>query len=117
MGQFAEIPHPTPRSLNDDTNPPPRDDVPSVPVRQGTPWSNTGSTSENLFKTRKDWPIPLTPFPMPAPIIKTEGQPIIAAIPNAMVIPKKATEKCSGGTHCPICKNEEKHKEDWDGDW
>ena len=30
-------------------------------------------------------------------------------------MPKQATEKCSWGLHCPICKNEE-HEEDWDGD-
>ena len=33
-----------------------------------------------------------------------------------MVMPKQVAEKCSWGLHCPICKNEEEHKEDWDGD-
>ena len=28
-----------------------------------------------------------------------------------MVMPKQATEKCSRGLHCPICKNEEGHEE------
>ena len=32
-----------------------------------------------------------------------------------MTTPKLATEKCSWGLHCPICKNEE-HKKDWEGD-
>ena len=50
MGQFAEAPHPTTRSLND--NPPPLEDILSAPVRQGTPWPNAGSASENLFETR-----------------------------------------------------------------
>ena len=94
-GQFAEISHPTSRSLNDYTNPPPIEDIPSAPVRQGTPWPNAGSASENLFDTRKDWPIPPTLVPTPAPTIKTEEQPQTAAIPWAMVIPKQATEKCS----------------------
>ena len=31
-------------------------------------------------------------------------------------MPKQAKEKCSWGLHCPICKNEEEHEEDWDGD-
>ena len=32
-----------------------------------------------------------------------------------MLMPKQVAEKCSWGLHCPICKNEEEHKEDWDG--
>ena len=32
-----------------------------------------------------------------------------------MVMPKQVAEKCSWGLHCPICKNEEEHEEDWDG--
>ena len=31
MGQFAEIPHQTPRSLNDNTNPPPLEYIPGCP--------------------------------------------------------------------------------------
>ena len=33
-----------------------------------------------------------------------------------MVRPKQVAEGCSWGPHCPICKNDEEHKEDWDGD-
>ena len=116
IGQFAEVPHPTTRSLNDNINPPPLENIPSALVRQGTPCPNTGSVSENLFKTRKDWSIPSTPVPTPASIIKTEEQPKIVAIPNAMVMAKQATEKYSWGPQCPICKNEEEHEEDWDSD-
>ena len=58
MGQFAEVPHPTTRSLNENSNPPPLEYIPNAPVRQGTPWPNVGSASVNLFKTRKDWPFP-----------------------------------------------------------
>ena len=40
----------------------------------------------------------------------------VAAIPHVMVRPKQVAEKCSLGLHCPICKNEEEHKEDWNCD-
>ena len=53
MGQFAEVPHPTTRSLNDNINLLPLEDIPSAPDRQGIPWPNAGSASENLFETRK----------------------------------------------------------------
>ena len=113
MGQFAKVLHPTTRSISD--NPPPLEGIPSVPVRQGTPWPNAGSASENLFETR-DWPIPPTQVPTPNPTIKTEKQPKIAVIPRTMTMPKQATEKCSWGLYFPICKNEEEHgEEDWDG--
>ena len=114
-GQFAEVPCPS--TLNDNSNPPPLEDIPSAPVRQGTPWPNAGAASENLFETRKDWPIPPTPVPTPTPTIKTEEPPKIAAIPHAMVIPKQTTEKCSWGLHCPIYKNDKEHgEEDWSVD-
>ena len=32
-----------------------------------------------------------------------------------MVMLKQVAEECSWGPHCPICKNEEEHKEDRDG--
>ena len=86
--------------------------MPHVPVTEAIPWPSTGSTSENLFEARKDWPIP----PTPTPTVKTEAPPQVAAIPHAMVMPKQVVEKCSWGLHCPICKNEEEHGvEDWDG--
>ena len=72
-GQFAEVPYLTTRPqdgghpLTPNSNPPPLEDIPSAPFRQGTPWPNTGSALENLFETRKDWPIPPTPVPTPAP--------------------------------------------------
>ena len=58
--QFAKVPYLTARPQNEghpsthNSNPPPLADIPSVPVRQGTPWPNAGSASENLFETRKD---------------------------------------------------------------
>ena len=45
-----------------DNNPP---QLENIPARVGNPWPKTGSTSENLFKSRKDWPIPPTPTSTP----------------------------------------------------
>ena len=113
-GQFAEVPCETTIPQNEGSNPSPLEDIPNALPRQGTPWPNSGSTSENLFETRKDWPIPPSPATTPAPTIKTEDPPQVAAILHAIVMPKQATEKCSWGPRCPICKNEEEHEEDWD---
>ena len=55
-------------------------------------------------------------MPTTAPTVKTEEPSQVAAVPHAMVIPKQAREKYSWGPHCPICKNEEEHKEDWVSD-
>ena len=117
MGKFAEVPYPTTRHQNEghpsiqSSIPLPLEDIPNAPVRQGTPWSSTGSASENLFDTRKDWPIPPTPAPTSAPSVKTQ----VAVISCAIVMPKQVAEKCLWGLHCPICKDEEEHEEDWDG--
>ena len=80
-------------------------------IYQCKTYPSTGSASANLFETRKDWPIPS----LPSPTVKTEAPPQVAAIPCAMGMSKQVAEKCSWGLHCPICKNEEEHKEDWDG--
>ena len=118
MGKFSKVLHPPTRPQNEghpstqSSNPPPLEDIPNAPVRQGTPWPSTGSASNNLFETRKDWPIP----PPPAPTVKTEEPPQVAVIPWAMVMPKQVAEKCSWGPHCLICKNDKEHEEDWDGD-
>ena len=117
-GKFSEVPYPPARPQNKEypsihsSNPLPLEDIPNAPVRQGTSWPSTGPASENLFETRKDWHI----RPTPAPTVKTESPPQVVAIPHAMVMPKQVAEKCTWGLHCPICKNEEKHREeDWDG--
>ena len=120
-GQFAEVPHPTGRPQNDrnasiHSNPPPLEGTPNAPVRQGTPWPNSGSAPENLFRERKDWPISPMPTPTPAPTVKTEAPSQVVASPHEMVMLKQVAEKCSWGLHCPICKNEEEHKEDFDSD-
>ena len=80
-GQFAEVPYPTEkkkgRPQNDEnpsihnSNPQSHEDINNAPVRQDTLWPSTGSASENVFETRKDWPVP----PTPAPTVKTEVPP------------------------------------------
>ena len=77
-GQFAEASSPTARPQN--VTPQSKttsllEDIPKAPVRQGTPWHNAVSTSENLFETRKDWPILPTPVPTSAPTVKLEALP------------------------------------------
>ena len=79
-GQFAEVPYPTGRPQDErnssvHSNSPAVEDIPNAPVRQGTPRSNSVSAPENLFKARKDWPIPSTPAPTPAPPSKQKHQP------------------------------------------
>ena len=96
-GQFAEVPHPTGR-LQDKrnssvySNPPPLEVILNAPVRQGTPWPYSESAPEKLFEVRKEWPIPHTPVPTPAPTIKTEAPPQIAVILIMIVRPKQAVE-------------------------
>ena len=67
---------------------PPWKIYPNTLARQGTPWPKTGSASENLFETRKDWPISLTPTPTSSPTVKTEAPPQVAVIPHVMLMPK-----------------------------
>ena len=65
-GKFRQTP--CPPTIIQSSNPPPLEDIPSAPVRQGTSWPNAASVEEKLFETRKDWPIPLPPSPhLPPP--------------------------------------------------
>ena len=64
-------------------NPPSLEDI---PARAGTPWSKMEPFSENLFESRKDWPIPTVPTSTPT--IKVEVQPQEMAIPCATVASK-----------------------------
>ena len=75
-----------------------------------------GQPPENLLKVRKDWPIPPTPLPTPAPTIKTKAPPHVTAFSHAMVRPRQAVEDCSWRLHCQMCKKDEECKEDWDCD-
>ena len=110
--KFSEIPYPTGRPQTEgnpfiqNSNPPPLEDIPDVPVRETTPCPSTGSAPENLFEARKYWPI----SPTLAPTVKIEAPPQIAVIPYTMVMPKQVVEIYSWGLHCPICKNEEGRK-------
>ena len=74
-----------------------------IPTRSGTPWPGAGLFSENLFESRKDWPIP--PGPTSTPTIKVEAQPQETPIPHATEAPKQIKEKCGWGPNCPFCKN------------
>ena len=103
-GQFPEVPYPTVKSSVQ--KPPALEDIPKDPNRQGAPWPNAGSTSENLFKTRKDWPIPPTLAPTSVPSVKTEAPPQVAAIPKGMVTPRQAAKDCTWGPHCLICEED-----------
>ena len=118
-GRFDEVTYSTGRPQHEqnhsiqNSNPPQLEAIPNTSVREATHWPRTASAPKNLFEARKDWPIP----PMPAPTVKIEVPPQIAAIPHAMVMPKQVGEKCTWGLHCPICMNEKEHsKEDWNGD-
>ena len=75
MGQFAEVPCQTTRPQNEGSNPPPLEDIPNAPPRQSTPWTNSESTSENMFETKKDWPIPPAPAATPTPPSKQKIHP------------------------------------------
>ena len=107
-GQFAEASNPMARSQSGGhlsvQNPPPLEDIPKAQVRQGTPWPNAGLASKNLFKTRKDWPIPPTPVPTPAPTIKIEEQPKTAAIHQPWQCPNKPQKSVHGDHTAPFAK-------------
>ena len=115
IGQFAEVPHLTTRSLNDNTNLLPLEDIPSAPVRQGTLGPMQDQPQRIYSRPGRTCWFPLLQSPhLPSPS-KQKNNPKLTPIPHAMVMPKQAT--WSWGLHCPICKNKEEHKEeDWDGD-
>ena len=115
-GQFAEASSPTARPQNGGLpsvqNPPPLEDIPKAPVRQGTPWPNAGLASENLFETRKDWPIP----PTPVPTIKNRKTTQNCSNPACHCNAQTSHRKVLMGTTLPHLQNEEEHgEEDWDG--
>ena len=92
--------------------------LPSVPVRENTPWPCAGKMLGNLFEDRS-WLLPknylatenksenITGTTSPRPPLKEEPK-----IDDLSVISPKA-EKCVWRPDCPFCKNKE--KEDWDG--
>ena len=57
-GKFSEISYPIGRPQTErnpsiqNSNPPPLEDIPNVPVREATPWPSTGSAPENLFEAK-----------------------------------------------------------------
>ena len=101
----SEKQNPSQESISN-SNPPPLEHIPTC---AGTTWPKAGKMLGNLFKLRKDWPIP--PAITRKTPLKIEPQTQGQATPSATAAPK--AEKCGWGPNCPICKNRE---EDWDGD-
>ena len=97
-----------------ENNPPPLEDA---PVCVGTPWPGAGKVSGNLFKIRKDWPVPPSNN-APTNIITKSNPPTIKTEPQGPNQPRPNStatkqEKCGWGLNCPICKIVEK---DWDSE-
>ena len=92
--------------------------LPSVPVREDTPWPGAGKMSGNLFED-KNWLLPknylatenknenATSITSPKPSLKEE----LKINEQSIISPK--TKKCGWGPDCPFCKHQD--KEDWDG--
>ena len=95
-GQFAEVPHQTNRSLNDNR-------VPLGPMQDWHQriYLRPGRTA--LF--------PLLQSPLP-PHHHNRRTAQDCSNPLHHGNAQQATEKCSWGLHCPICKNEEEHGEE-----
>ena len=92
--------------------------LPSVPVREDTPWPGAGKMLGNLFEDR-NWLLPknylatenksenITGISSPKPSLKEESKI------GEQSISSPKTEKFRMGPDCPFCKNQD--KEDWDG--
>ena len=69
-GKFDRVPYPMERTqaeenpLVHNSNPPPLEAIPNVPVREDTPWPNTIPASMNLFEASTGWPVPLHQHPL-----------------------------------------------------
>ena len=89
-----------------ENNPPPLKDA---PVHAGTPWPRAGKMSSNLFKIRKDWPVPpstntspnITIKPNP-PTIKTEPRTQISQNPVQL---QQSQREMDGDQSAPFFKN------------
>ena len=95
--------------------PKPKNNAPSVPVREDTPWTGAGKMSGKLFKDG-NWLLPknylvtenkkedMTSVASTRPPLKEEPKT------EEQAISLKA-EKCSWGPHCPFCKSQKKVEE------
>ena len=95
--------------------PKPKDNAPSVPVREDTPWLGTGKMSGNLFEDR-NWLLPknylvtenknekVTSVASPRSPLKEEPK-----MEGQAISPK--AEKCSWSPDCPLCKSQKKEEE------
>ena len=92
--------------------------LPSVPVREDTPWPGTGKMLGNLFEDR-NWLLPKNYLAtenksenatgISSPKLPLKEEPKIGE--QSIICPKR--EKYRWGPDCPFCKNQD--KEDWDG--
>ena len=92
-----------------DNRPLPLEDA---PVHESTPWPQAGNILGNLFKERKDWPLPPNYIDNNAGDT-TSPKPPIKEEPNTEEQPSTGpkAEKCGWGPNCPFCKNQ-KEEED-----
>ena len=93
----------------------PRNNTPSVPVREDTPWPSTGKMLGNLFEDM-NWLLPknylvtenknenVTSVASPRPPLKEEPK-----MEEQATSPK--AEKCRWGPDCPFCKFQRKEEE------
>ena len=92
--------------------------LPSVPVREDTPWPGAGKMSGKSFEDR-NWLLTKNYLAtenknenmtgITSPKLSLKEEPKIGE--QSIISPK--TEKCRWGPDCPLCKNQD--KEDWDG--
>ena len=113
-GKFHETPstaeRPQDLSSDDDSTCLPLEDV--TKARASIPCPKTGSVTENLYESRKDWPIPHAPASTPVSMVKTEMPPQDVAISHAIGTPNPNIRTCVWGPNWHIWKNNKKHEED-----
>ena len=87
--------------------------LPSVPARESTPWPGTGKEAGNLFEERNL----LLPQNYLASENKNENATSITSPrppikEKELKTNKQSLEKCRWGPDCPLCKSQEKGKEE-----
>ena len=94
--------------------PKPKNNAPSVQVREDTPWLSAGKMSGNLFEDR-NWSLPKNYLVTEN---KNEDTSMASTRPPLKEEPKveeQATspkaEKCGWGPDCPFCKSQKKEEE------
>ena len=92
----------------------PKNNAPSVPVKEDTPWPGTGKMSGNLFEDR-NWLLPKNCLVTEN---KNEDTSVASTRPPLKEEPKAEeqttspkAEKCGWGPDCPFCKSQKKEEE------